>query len=166
MGIVLALLVLVQASSALTVAPRRAVVGGGWAAAAAAALRPPAARAAPEEQVSASGCRYYVERAGSGSPPTKGQTAVVDYVLKEGHDDKAPVYVDSTKQTAAARPKNFRVGVGELIAAFDEALMTMRVGEKRVVVVPPELGYGKYGIDGLVPPEATLIYTIELRGVL
>lgn len=150
-------------ASALKLPTRSAVVRGGLASALVAA--PLVASAAPEEQVAPSGVRFYVEQKGAGPKPAKGATAVVDYVLREGHDGKVPVYVDGTKQTARAAPQKFVVGVERQIGPFDEALMDMAVGERRVIVVPPELGYGKYGMEGVIPPFATLIYTLELRGI-
>ncbi|KAH8096245.1 peptidyl-prolyl cis-trans isomerase [Aureococcus anophagefferens] len=64
------------------------------------------------------------------------------------------------------RPEVFTLGVAASIPGFDEAVMDMQAGEKRIVIVPPNLAYGKQGteaVGGVIPPDATLIYTLELR---
>ena len=64
------------------------------------------------------------------------------------------------------RPFTFRIGVGYVIAGFEEGVTGMKVSEKRTLVIPPELAYGAAGArDGLIPPHATLIYEVELIGI-
>ena len=59
-----------------------------------------------------------------------------------------------------------QVGVRQVIAGWDEALLTdMKVGGKRKVIIPPSLGYGKRGAGGVIPPDATLYFTMELVGI-
>jgi peptidylprolyl isomerase len=53
------------------------------------------------------------------------------------------------------------VGVGQVIKAWDEALLDMKIGEKRVLIVPPELGYGKRGAGNVIPPDSTLFFEVE-----
>ena len=94
---------------------------------------------------------------------------MIDYVLRVGVDGKPPLYVDGTKQSFPARPLQFTLGVGAQIPGFDEAVLDMRVGETRTVIVPPKLGYGANGTEGFddkIPKDATLIYTLELKSLL
>ena len=130
------LLLTLAAADALTV-NRRASLG---AFAGAAALGPALPAAAVREGSTKSGLRFRVEVEGSGDTPKRGQQALLDYVLRVGVDGKPPLYVDGTKQTFPARPQQFTLGVGAQIPGFDEAVLDMRVGETRTVIVPPKLG--------------------------
>jgi peptidylprolyl isomerase len=106
-----------------------------------------------------SGLQYVVEKEGTGEIPKKGQTVLVNY---------SGVTQSTNKQFDASRPgqpAEFQVGVGGLIKAWDEALLTMKVGSKRKLIVPPELGYGKTGNGPDIPPNATLIFEVELVGI-
>ena len=160
------LLLTLAAADALTV-NRRASLG---AFAGAAALGPALPAAAVREGSTKSGLRYRVEVEGSGDPPKRGQNAMIDYVLRVGVDGKPPLYVDGTKQYGLqARPLQFTLGVGAQIPGFDEAVLDMKVGETRTVIVPPKLGYGANGTEGFddkIPKDATLIYTLELKSLL
>ena len=178
------LLVLVPAE-ALTVSRRRSF---GLGAAGAAALGSALPAAAVREGSTKSGLRFRVEVEGSGDTPKRGQQALLDYVLRVGVDGKPPLYarrrveprlfdrcnilitqVDGTKQTFPARPQQFTLGVGAQIPGFDEAVLDMKVGETRTVIVPPKLGYGANGTEGFddkIPKDATLIYTLELKSLL
>ena len=149
------LLVLVPAE-ALTVSRRRSF---GLGAAGAATLGSALPAAAVREGSTKSGLRFRVEVEGSGDTPKRGQQALLDYVLRVGVDGKPPLYarrrveprlfrsvqflitqVDGTKQTFPARPQQFTLGVGAQIPGFDEAVLDMKVGETRTVIVPPKLG--------------------------
>ena len=155
---------------ALTTSSRRRFGLGAASAASAAALAPAQPAAAVREGSTKSGLRYRVEVEGSGDPPKRGQNAMIDYVLRVGVDGKPPLYVDGTKQYGLqARPLQFTLGVGAQIPGFDEAVLDMRVGETRTVIVPPKLGYGANGtesFDDKIPKDATLIYTLELKSLL
>ena len=164
---VAALLLVLVPAEALTVS-RRSSFGLGAAGAAALGSALPAA--AVREGSTKSGLRFRVEVEGSGDTPKRGQNAMIDYVLRVGVDGKPPLYVDGTKQYGLqARPLQFTLGVGAQIPGFDEAVLDMRVGETRTVIVPPKLGYGANGTEGFddkIPKDATLIYTLELKSLL
>ena len=164
------ILLLAASAHALTASSRRRFGLGAASAASAAALAPAQPAAAVREGSTKSGLRYRVEVEGSGDPPKRGQNAMIDYVLRVGVDGKPPLYVDGTKQYGLqARPLQFTLGVGAQIPGFDEAVLDMKVGETRTVIVPPKLGYGANGTEGFddkIPKDATLIYTLELKSLL
>ena len=172
------LALLVVSADALQLRSRATVVKGGLATCIGASLPAslPASAAAPgggapkppPELSTKSGLRYVIDRAGAGPKPQRGQTVLLDYVLRAAVDGKPPLYVAGTKASAAPRPEVFTLGVAASIPGFDEAVMDMQAGEKRIVIVPPNLAYGKQGteaVGGVIPPDATLIYSIELRGL-
>ena len=132
-----ALLLLAASARALTTSSRRRF---GLGAAGAVALGSALPAAAVREGSTRSGLRFRVEVEGSGDTPKRGQQALLDYVLRVGVDGKPPLYVDGTKQTFPARPQQFTLGVGAQIPGFDEAVLDMKVGETRTVIVPPKLG--------------------------
>jgi len=109
----------------------------------------------------ASGLQYVELKEGTGPVPQKGQTVVVNY---SGVTESTGKEFDSSAKHGN-KPAEFQVGVGMLIKAWDEALLTMKVGGKRKLIVPPELGYGKAGRGADIPPNSTLIFDIELVGI-
>lgn len=100
-----------------------------------------------------------VIRAGSGDVPAKGDTVAVIYkgMLLDGK-----VFDQSA---LSGGPFKFRVGTGEIIEGWDKVVATMRKGEKRLVVIPPELAYGSSGISGVIPADAFLVFEMELTSI-
>lgn len=113
---------------------------------------------AGEEVTTASGLKYVDEVIGTGEKPRLGKTVVVNYT---------GTLTDGTKFDSSAdhgQPYEFRIGTGTVIQGWDEGILSMHVGGKRKLIVPPDLGYGAQG-KGKIPPNATLIFEIELLGV-
>lgn len=96
---------------------------------------------------------------GSGPAITTGQTAVVDYV---GKLEDGTVFDASAKHGSTF---SFPLGAGQVIKGWDEGVVGMKVGETRVLTIPPELAYGPQGIPGVIPPNATLIFEVTLKGI-
>jgi FKBP-type peptidyl-prolyl cis-trans isomerase len=106
--------------------------------------------------VTSSGLRYVVRRAGTGEPPSVGAEVSVQY---EGRLLANGQKFDSSYDRG--QPFRFRVGTGAVIKGWDEAIATMRQGEKRTLIVPWWLAYGVQG-RGPIPPRATLVFEVEL----
>lgn len=106
-----------------------------------------------------SGLKYIDIEEGDGAMPQKGQTVVVHYTgtLEDGSK------FDSSRDRN--RPFSFKLGVGQVIKGWDEGVGTMKVGGRRKLIIPPELGYGSRGAGGVIPPNATLIFDVELLEV-
>ncbi|OKH41758.1 peptidylprolyl isomerase [Nostoc calcicola FACHB-389] len=106
-----------------------------------------------------SGLKYVELKEGTGATPERGQTVEVHYVgtLEDG------TQFDSSRDRG--QPFKFKIGVGQVIKGWDEGLSTMKVGGRRNLIIPPELGYGSRGAGGVIPPNATLLFDVELLGV-
>ncbi|MBP7592612.1 MAG: FKBP-type peptidyl-prolyl cis-trans isomerase [Chloroflexi bacterium] len=106
-----------------------------------------------------SGLKYVDLLVGSGALPQPGQTVTAHYTgwLLDG------TKFDSSLDRGV--PLSFPIGQGNVIAGWDEGLATMKVGGKRQLVIPPELAYGANGAGGIIPPNATLIFEVELLDV-
>jgi peptidylprolyl isomerase len=106
-----------------------------------------------------SGLKYVDTKVGEGKSPTKGQTVKVHY---EGTLEDGTVFDSSYRRD---EPIEFVLGVGQVIKGWDEGIMSMKVGGKRKLIIPSELGYGKSGAGKVIPANATLIFTTELVSV-
>jgi len=111
----------------------------------------------------ASGLQYFDEKEGQGASPKTGQTCVMHYTGWLWEDGKKGKKFDSSLDRG--EPFSFTLGVGEVIKGWDEGVATMKPGGKRALVIPPELGYGARGAGGVIPPNATLYFEVELLRV-
>src|SRR5271163_4152848 len=111
----------------------------------------------------ASGLQIIDSAVGTGATPKPGQICVMHYtgwLYENGAKGKK---FDSSVDRG--QPFEFPIGKGQVIAGWDEGVSTMKVGGKRTLVIPPGLGYGARGAGGVIPPNATLIFDVELLGV-
>ncbi|MCK4561475.1 MAG: peptidylprolyl isomerase [Flavobacteriaceae bacterium] len=106
-----------------------------------------------------SGLRYQIIQKGSGKKAAKGDNISVHY---KGQLVDGTVF-DSSYQRK--EPIDFQVGIGQVIKGWDEGLQLMQVGDKARLVIPSELAYGSQGAGGVIPPNATLIFDVELMNV-
>lgn len=106
-----------------------------------------------------SGLRYKIIQKGSGAPAEKGKQISVHY---KGQLADGRVF-DSSYQRK--EPIDFTVGIGQVIKGWDEGLQLLRVGDKARLVIPSDLAYGSQGAGGVIPPDATLIFDVELMAV-
>lgn len=107
----------------------------------------------------ASGLKYTDDKVGDGPSPQKGKRVTVHYTGTLADGKK----FDSSRDRG--QPFKFVIGVGQVIAGWDEGVMTMKVGGRRRLVIPASLGYGARGAGGVIPPNAELHFDVELLGV-
>ncbi|OGH56299.1 MAG: peptidylprolyl isomerase [Candidatus Lindowbacteria bacterium RIFCSPLOWO2_12_FULL_62_27] len=102
--------------------------------------------------------KYQILKAGAGAEARPGQTVTVHYTgwLMNGKE------FDSSR---GHEPFVFPLGAGQVIKGWDEGVAGMKVGETRHLTIPPELGYGARGAGGVIPPNATLIFEVELLSI-
>jgi len=144
---------------------RRHVVMGGLAVAAAALLTAPAHAQSTGAQMTktASGLEYTDTVVGTGASPKTGQTCIMHYTGWLYNNATKGAKFDSSVDRG--QPFEFRIGVGQVIKGWDEGVATMKVGGKRTLIIPAALGYGARGAGGVIPPNATLMFDVELLGL-
>ena len=107
----------------------------------------------------ASGLEYIEIEAGTGAQAQAGKTVSVHYT---GKFQDGKVFDSSISR---GEPISFPLGQGRVIKGWDEGIALMKVGGKAQLIIPPELGYGERGAGGVIPPNATLVFDVELVDV-
>lgn len=125
----------------------------------AADMKPTDKPAGEQEITTESGLKYSDVVVGNGREAMLGDTATVHYTGWLIDGKKFDSSVDRKE------PFSFRVGAGQVIKGWDEGVAGMKVGGKRKLTIPPQLGYGARGAGGVIPPNATLIFDVELLGL-
>jgi peptidylprolyl isomerase len=133
------------------------------AAAGAAIVSPVAAQTAGKPTTTPSGLQIIDTKVGTGASPKTGQICVMHYtgwLYENGAKGKK---FDSSVDRG--QPFEFPIGTHRVIPGWDEGVATMKVGGKRTLIIPPALGYGAQGAGNVIPPNATLIFDVELLGI-
>ena len=130
----------------------------------AACASPPGATQSPPgasatEVTMSDGLKYTDEQIGTGAVATAGKTAVVHYTGWLENGTKFDSSLDRNQ------PFSFPLGAGQVIKGWDEGVQGMKVGGKRTLIIPPDLGYGARGAGGVIPPNATLKFEVQLLDV-
>jgi peptidylprolyl isomerase len=112
-----------------------------------------------EKMKTTSGLDYLEVEAGTGAQAAAGKTVSVHYT---GKFQDGKVFDSSVSR---GDPLTFRLGVGQVIKGWDEGIALMKVGGKAQLTIPPELAYGERGASGVIPPNATLVFDVELVAV-
>jgi peptidylprolyl isomerase len=122
-----------------------------------------AAQTAGKTMTTASGLQIIDSTVGTGATPKPGQICVMHYTGWLYEDGKKGKKFDSSVDRN--EPFEFPIGQRKVIGGWDEGVATMKVGGKRTLIIPPALGYGARGAGGVIPPNATLMFDVELLGV-
>jgi peptidylprolyl isomerase len=112
-----------------------------------------------EPETTSTGLKYIDIEAGNGASPQSGQQVVVHYSGYLTNGTKFDSSVDRGEALA------FAIGIGQVIQGWDEGVMSMKAGGKRKLIIPPQLGYGERGAPPVIPPNAELIFDVELLEV-
>ena len=128
-----------------------------------AAAAPAAAQPQGKAMTTPSGLQIIDTTVGTGASPRTGQTCVMHYTgwLSEG-GAKGKKFDSSVDR---GQPFEFPIGQKRVIGGWDEGVASMKVGGKRTLIIPPQLGYGARGAGGVIPPNATLIFDVELLAI-
>lgn len=110
-----------------------------------------------------SGLKYTDDVVGTGAAAKAGQNVQVHYTGWLDQGGKKGAKFDSSRDRG--QPFSFGLGQGQVISGWDEGVSGMKVGGRRTLVIPANLGYGARGAGGVIPPNATLIFDVELLGV-
>ncbi len=120
-------------------------------------------QSAAKPVTTSSGLQIIDTKVGTGASPRPNQTAVVHYTgWLYDNGTKGKKFDSSVDRN---EPFEFPVGAGRVIKGWDEGVASMKVGGKRTLIIPAALGYGARGAGGLIPPNATLMFDVELLGV-
>ena len=122
-----------------------------------------AAKKESQMKTTPSGLQYEDTVEGTGASPKTGQTCVMHYTGWLFENKTKGKKFDSSLDRG--QPFEFPIGQGRVIQGWDEGIATMKVGGKRTLVIPPSIGYGVRGAGGVIPPNATLLFEVELLGV-
>jgi peptidylprolyl isomerase len=121
------------------------------------------AQGAGQTVTTPSGLKITDSKVGTGATPRTGQICVMHYTGWLYQNGAKGQKFDSSVDRG--QPFEFPIGTHRVIAGWDEGVATMKVGGKRTLIIPPELGYGARGAGGVIPPNATLIFDVELLDV-
>ena len=131
---------------------------------AASSISPAAAQGAPGKMSELpSGLKYTDSKVGDGAAATSGHKVSVHYTGWLYNNGQKGAKFDSSLDRG--QPFAFGLGAGQVIQGWDEGVAGMKVGGKRTLIIPPDLGYGARGAGGVIPPNATLMFDVELLGV-
>jgi peptidylprolyl isomerase len=140
-----------------------AAVLAGATAALAPPINPAIAQTAAKAVTTASGLQVIDTTPGTGASPKAGEICVMHYTGWLYVNGQKGAKFDSSVDRG--KPFEFPIGVGRVIKGWDEGVSTMKVGGKRTLIIPPGLGYGAAGAGGVIPPNATLIFDVELISI-